>query len=79
MLFRGSPPSEARAKLDRAREELAARKLVNRRTDQPIGQITFSGGIADVFGHDDPRAALRAADEALYKAKQSGRNRILIA
>jgi diguanylate cyclase len=68
MLFRGLPPSEACAKLDLAREELAARNLINRRTDQPIGQITFSGGVADVFGYDDPRAALRAADEALYKA-----------
>jgi diguanylate cyclase len=79
MLFRGLRPSEAMAKLDLAREEMAARNLVNRRTDQPIGQITFSGGVADVFGYHDPRAALRAADEALYKAKQSGRNRILIA
>jgi diguanylate cyclase len=79
MLFRGLSPAEAKVRLDEAREELAARKLVNRRTDEAIGQITFSGGIADVFGHPDPRAALKAADEALYKAKQSGRNRIVIA
>jgi diguanylate cyclase len=79
MLFRGLSPTEAKAKLDEAREELGGRLLVNRSTDEPIGQITFSGGVASVFGHADPRAALKAADEALYKAKQTGRNQVLIA
>ncbi len=79
MLFRGSTPSEAMAKLDAAREELSARKLVNRRTEQPFGQVTFSGGVANVFCHDSPRAALAAADDALYRAKEAGRNRIMLA
>jgi diguanylate cyclase len=79
MLFRGLSTREAKQRLDEAREELSARNMVNRRTEEPIGTITFSGGVADVFGHDDPRAALRAADEALYKAKESGRNQVLIA
>lgn len=79
MLFRGLPTAEAKARLDRAREEMAARVLVNRKTEEPFGQITFSGGVANVFAYTDPRAALSAADEALYKAKQAGRNQILIA
>jgi diguanylate cyclase len=79
MLFRGLTPAEAKARLDQAREAMSARNLVNRSTDAPIGQITFSGGVASVFGYPDPRAALAAADEALYRAKQEGRNRILIA
>ena len=76
MLFRGMSPREAQARLDAARDQMAARNFVNRATDEPIGQITFSGGVADVFAHEDPRAALRAADEALYRAKHAGRNRI---
>lgn len=79
MLFRGLPPSEAASRLDHAREALANRRLINRKTDQPFGQITFSGGVADVFGYSDARAALKAADEALYRAKESGRNRIELA
>ena len=77
VLWRNHSVELAWEKLNEAREEIAARRLVNRANDTPFGQITFSGGIADVFGYPDKSAALKAADEALYAAKQSGRNRIL--
>lgn len=79
MLFRNMSTREAHKLLDEAREQLAARHFVNRKTDEPIGGITFSGGVADVFAYPDPRAALEAADQALYRAKSSGRNQICLA
>lgn len=79
LLLRGATPEQALAILDGAREDLAARKLINRRTRKPFGQVTFSGGIADVFAYENPRAALAAADAALYAAKEAGRNRIFLA
>ena len=79
LLFRGKTPSEAKARLDEAREDLASRRLLNRETDEPFGQITFSAGVADVFAHGDPRDALKAADGALYRAKETGRNRVEMA
>lgn len=79
ILFRALSPEKAWDRLDHAREELAERRLVNRATDMPFGRITFSGGIADVFAYAGKSEALRAADEALYAAKQSGRNQILLA
>lgn len=77
VIWRNHTVEKAWKKLDAAREEIADRRLVNRANDTPFGKITFSGGIADVFAYPEKSAALKAADEALYLAKQSGRNRIL--
>jgi diguanylate cyclase len=79
LLFRGLSKAQACEKLDLVRENFSRRHFVNRKTDDPIGQVTFSGGVADVFAYPDPRDALRAADEALYQAKGQGRNAIMAA
>lgn len=79
VLFRGKTASQARETLDETRESLASRNLVNRATDTPFGTVSFSAGVADVFAYPNTRAALKAADEALYQAKERGRNRIEIA
>lgn len=77
VLLRNKLVEEAWAVIDEAREALEARRLVNRATEIPFGRITFSAGVAEVHAYDDPRDALRAADEALLRAKQSGRNVVL--
>lgn len=79
VLLRGSSLDDAWARLDAAREEIARKRLVNRINDTPFGRITFSGGIADALAYRNRSEALKAADSALYAAKASGRNCVLIA
>lgn len=77
VLFYGLDKDEAWRKLDGIRRAQAMKHMVNRDTGKPFGKVTFSGGIAAVTGIDDTREALARADEALYRAKAEGRNRIV--
>lgn len=64
---------QAFALVEQAREAVAERNFRVRDTDEIIGQVTFSAGIATTT--TDPSEALRDADHSLYEAKSSGRNR----
>lgn len=76
LLFYGLDLEAAVRKLDGVRRAMATKQLMNRDTGRPFGRVTFSGGVAQVTDHDNPRRALGEADAALYRAKQNGRNRI---
>lgn len=75
-LFDGKTPADAQQALDRARQTLSERHFVNQDSGLPIGQVTFSAGLAAVIDH--PRDAMRAADAALYMAKRDGKDRIIV-
>ena len=79
IIYRGFSLEDARDNLDAIRETLSKRPFINRTTRESLGMITFSGGIADLFAFPDRDSALRAADEALYRAKNEGRDRIELA
>jgi diguanylate cyclase (GGDEF)-like protein len=56
-----------------------AHVIVDRLRSAMPGEQTCSAGIAQWDGHETPEAAMRRADEALYAAKASGRNRTTVA
>ncbi len=41
-----------------------------------VGRVTVSVGVAQATDFGDPTAVFRAADEALYRSKREGRNRV---
>ncbi len=42
----------------------------------PPGRVTFSAGVAAWDAGEDPESLLSRADQALYRAKENGRNRV---
>lgn len=45
---------------------------------QPLGRVTVSIGVSEFAGDAKPDSVLKRADEALYRSKKEGRNRVTI-
>lgn len=78
VLFEGLPVIEAAARIDAIREALAQRVLRSRSDGTPIGRVTFSAGVAALTGDESAEEMLHRADQALYRAKEGGRNQVVI-
>lgn len=78
MLFEGRAAIDAAAYVDAIRAGLAARSLRSRSDGTPIGAVTFSAGVAGLRQGEQGHELLGRADMALYRAKQSGRNQVVI-
>jgi len=66
---------QAAATAESIRTAIAARSVVNRRTQTSLGQVTMSLGIAEWRSGEAPSDLARRAGEALHEAKARGRNR----
>jgi diguanylate cyclase len=61
---------------DALRRHVSSKKVVNRRTGATLGQITLSIGVAEFRAGEPASELVHRADEALYLAKCSGRDRV---
>jgi diguanylate cyclase len=57
-----------------ARVSLDAKELLRRSTDERLGKITASFGVASFVPGDTPVSLIERADMCLYAAKEAGRN-----
>ena len=79
VILPNTPKDGALTAAEKIREALAHHQFLGE-DDEPIGSVTLSGGVA-TFPEDGRRQSelVGAADEALYRAKKGGRNRVLAA
>jgi diguanylate cyclase len=56
-----------------------AMRILDRRTQQTLMKVTVSAGVAAMRCGDDASSWIARADDALYKSKQAGRDRVTLA
>lgn len=79
MLFPNEKVSQALRALEEIRGEISSRSLKRRSTNETLGQITISGGIAMRVPGESLESLIERADKALYESKRTGRNKNTVA
>lgn len=59
------------------RRSVMAKELLKKSTSENLGRITLSIGVAVLRRGDTPESLIARADQGLYAAKRSGRNRVI--
>ena len=55
------------------------RETIELHSFQPVERVTASFGVAEMLQHDTATLAVKRADEAVYTAKNNGRNIVICA
>jgi len=79
IIFPGEDREVAMTVVEKAREEISTRILKRRSTNEELGTVTISTGIAEAVRGEQPVMLIERADGALYAAKRNGRNRTAVA
>jgi diguanylate cyclase len=76
VILRGSKALDGLRLAERA---LARVRDIELKTDDGIVSVTTSAGVAEILSDDDQESILKRTDAALYRAKQGGRDRAVLA
>ena len=78
MLFPAEHGAAIEAALESMRKEIASRALKRRSTNEDLGAVTISIGLAHWREGESPACLIERADAALYDSKRGGRNRLSV-
>lgn len=76
VVFAGYDAGQVKEEMEKL-QRLLTRKVFMSNQDKRV--VTFSAGVAQRAGEEEPSETLSRADEAMYVAKQKGKNRVEIA
>ena len=76
MIFPGESAASVHGMLQDVISEIASRTLRRKSTNEELGAITVSGGVAELQPGETSHTLLERADAALYASKRAGRNRM---
>jgi len=79
VLLPETPLTGARIVAERVRESVAGSRIRRLNSEETIGSITISIGVARYRPGDSPASFIERADSALYLSKANGRNRLTLA
>ncbi len=77
IILPGTKLKDAVALSDKIRKAIQAKELLKRSTNEKLGRITASFGVALLVSKDSPSTFIERADQALYMAKRTGRNKVI--
>lgn len=70
--------ADAAAIAEKIRKTVESKKLMRKSTNEDLGNITISMGVAQYRAGESVESLIERADSNLYKSKQNGRNRITV-
>ena len=69
--------ADAERLAEKLRERMAAKDIINQTKNEKLGRLSISLGVAQMKPGESLHHFIERADRALYKAKASGRNRVV--
>ncbi len=79
VLFPNEMLDDVARELDQVRTEIGSRSLKRRSTNEDLGAVTVSIGVAQYQAGEGPAGLIDRADAALYASKRGGRDRLSLA